>query len=143
MLFYRRRLPHWFPENTTVFVTWRLAGSLPASIADTIGWQTTEHNALAHKFQLQDDQLDRCNTGPRWLSDPRIARLLQEAIRYGATVRGMYRPHAWVIMPNHVHAVWEPRVPMPDIMRWLNGRTSRTANRLLNRPGQAFWQEES
>jgi REP element-mobilizing transposase RayT len=46
-------------------------------------------------------------------------------------------------MPNHVHAVWEPHIPMPAIMRWLKGRTSRIANRVLGRSGQAFWQDES
>lgn len=32
---------------------------------------------------------------------------------------------------------------MPEIMRWLKGRTARVANRLLDRTGTAFWQDES
>jgi len=28
-------------------------------------------------------------------------------------------------------------------MRWLKGRTSRVANRILGRTGASFWQEES
>src|SRR5450759_4616872 len=28
-MFWRRRLPHWVPEDSIVFVTWRLAGTLP------------------------------------------------------------------------------------------------------------------
>ena len=55
----------------------------------------------------------------------------------------MYHLHAWVIMPNHVHVVLEPRVAMPSIMRWLKGRTGRMANRILGGTGMSFWQEES
>ena len=32
MVFYRRRLPHWQPPEKALFITWRLHGSLPASI---------------------------------------------------------------------------------------------------------------
>jgi len=39
--------------------------------------------------------------------------------------------------------VWEPHIPMPAIMRWLKGRTSRIANRVLGRSGGAVWQDES
>ena len=31
-LFYRRNLPHYQPANATLFVTFRLAGSLPVEI---------------------------------------------------------------------------------------------------------------
>ena len=46
-------------------------------------------------------------------------------------------------MPNHVHAIFRPYAGMPAIMRWLKGRTSRVANRILGRTGRAFWQDES
>ena len=31
MSYYERRLPHWHPEDAWLFITWRLAGSLPAT----------------------------------------------------------------------------------------------------------------
>ena len=37
----------------------------------------------------------------------------------------------------------EPRIALPDIMRWLKGRTGRVANRILGRTGKSFWQDES
>ena len=77
------------------------------------------------------------------MRDARIAKIVEEAIQYGASVRHCYDLYAWAIMPNHVHAVWEPHIPMPAIMRWLKGRTSRIANRVLRREGEAFWQDES
>ncbi len=46
-------------------------------------------------------------------------------------------------MPNHVHVVLEPRRALPQMMRWLKGRTARQANRILGRRGQPFWQDES
>jgi REP element-mobilizing transposase RayT len=67
--------------------------------------------------------------------------MLAAALQYGERARQLYHLHAWVIMPNHVHVVLEPRVAMPSIMRWLKGRTGRMANRILGRTGMPFWQE--
>jgi REP element-mobilizing transposase RayT len=139
MLFYRRRLPHWFPDQSVIFATWRLAGSPPPRAPE---FPQVENGGLV-PFWSGDECLDRSGAGPFWLQDRRVAEVVQDALRYGATVRHSYDLHAWAIMPNHVHAVLEPRIPMPDIMRWLKGRTSRTINRLLGRTGQAFWQDES
>ena len=72
-----------------------------------------------------------------------MASMLAAALQYGERVRQLYHLHAWVIMPNHVHVVLEPRVAMPSIMRWLKGRTGRMANRILGRTGMPFWQDES
>jgi putative DNA methylase len=77
-----------------------------------------------------------------WLQDPRIARMVDDAIQYGET-RNLYSLYAWVIMPNHVHIVIEPKTALRDIMRWLKGRTARAANRILERTGMPFWQAES
>jgi REP element-mobilizing transposase RayT len=61
----------------------------------------------------------------------------------GERERNFYDLRAWVVMPNHVHVVWTPRVPMPEITRWVKGSTARRANTLLGRTGRAFWQDES
>lgn len=114
MLYYRRRLPHWIPDEAVIFVTWRLAGSTP-----------------------------RCRTGPFWLQDARVAGMIQDTLRHGEARRNFYQLFAWVIMPDHVHVVFQPQVPMPSIMRWLKGRTGRLANRILGRTGFSFWQDES
>jgi REP element-mobilizing transposase RayT len=66
-----------------------------------------------------------------------------DALLYGETVRRFYQLHAWVVMPNHVHGIFRPHTAMPTIMRWLKGRTSRVANKILGRTGRAFWQDES
>jgi REP element-mobilizing transposase RayT len=122
-------------------MTWRLAGSIP--VGQTIAVCGLPTPATLAPFLQHDAHLDRSDFGPVWLRDPRVASILAAAIQYGETVRQFYRLHAWVIMPNHVHAVLEPRTAMPAIMRWLKGRTGRTANGILGRTGMAFWQDES
>jgi REP element-mobilizing transposase RayT len=69
--------------------------------------------------------------------------MLVDALHYGEANRQFYLLHAWVIMPNHVHVILEPRIELPAIMRWLKARTSRVANRMLGRTGTPFWQDES
>jgi REP element-mobilizing transposase RayT len=139
MLFYRRHLPHWIPDDAVVFVTWRLAGSTPPVTPAVL---TLENTGRA-PFYVRDEALGRWRSGPLWLQDPRVASMLVKALQYGEAVRAFYQLHAWVVMPNHVHVLFEPRVEMPRIMRWLKGATARRANRILGRTGQPFWQDES
>src|ERR1017187_570473 len=138
MAFTRRHLPHWIPEETAVFVTWRLAGSL-APQAEILSTEQCGRTP----FLRQDERLARVRSGPAWLQDSRVAGVVVNALLYGETVRRFYELHSWVVMPNHVHAIFEPRTAMPTIMRWLKGRTSRVANQILGRTGTPFWQDES
>jgi putative transposase len=134
---YRRRLPHLHPEGAYLFLTWRLWGSLPPQPLSTV------YPTAGHAFVAQDRALDRHLAGPRWLRDPPIAELVSQAIVIGECQRRFYELCAWVVMPNHVHLLILPRVPVAILMRWLKGSTARTANRLLRRTGQPFWQDES
>jgi putative transposase len=135
MLLYRRRLPHWIPDNKILFLTWRLAGSppppRPAFLTAANTGRTTSNR---HPIPAP---------GPTWLTDPRIAAIVQNALHHGETARQLYTLYAWVVMSNHVHVVFEPKAPLPEITRWLKGRTARTANRILGRIGTPFWQDES
>jgi REP element-mobilizing transposase RayT len=69
--------------------------------------------------------------------------MVAEKLLYGAAQRGFYDLHAWVLMPNHVHLLLTPLVPLPKVTRWLKGATAREVNRILNRTGQPFWKDES
>ena len=100
-------------------------------------------SSVPHPFLQHDEQLDRAPSGPVCLQDSRVARVVVDALLYGETVRGFYQLHAWVVMPNHVHAILQPHAAMPSIMRWLKGRTGRVANQILGRTGTALWQDES
>jgi putative transposase len=140
MSYHRRNLPHLYPPGATLFLTWRLFGSLPRLAAPVVG---TAHPSAGKAFLLSDRQLDRASSGPLWLKDPRVAQLVVEALKMGATDYHWYDLLAWVVMPNHVHLVFQPLRELPEITRWIKGSTARYANLLLGRTGKPFWQYES
>jgi REP element-mobilizing transposase RayT len=109
---------------------------MPATQPDVI------YATPGHAFVAQDRALDRA-TGPRWLSDPRVANLVAETIVKGDSEKALYELIAWTIMPNHVHILLLPKVPLPQITQWIKGRTARAAKLLLGRTGKTFWQQES
>ena len=155
MTFYSRNLPHWLPENACIFLTWRLYGSLPCgtvtpdcarrSKAKTCPSNVTDgkSESAGLRFRRLDVQLDRMKIGPKWLADSRVAACVQEAILRGDNSLGQYRLHAYVVMPNHVHLLIAPTIPVCGIMRGIKGVSARDANRILGRKGKAFWQDES
>src|SRR5215472_12623005 len=101
-MYWERRLPHWIPEQTPIFATWRLAGTLPLGLA-------ISSQAHAQSWMNRDAQLDNAESGPRWLAQPAVARIVARALHYGDAARNWYRLHAWVLMPNHVHVVITPQ----------------------------------
>jgi putative transposase len=142
MTFYRRHLPHWHPEATSIFLTWRLYGSLPSSFRTAKNGCPTKYSA-GKRFKLLDSVLDKSSTGPLWLKDPRIAALIIETIRRGESDLRYFALHAFVIMPNHVHLLITPKISIPRITNGIKGCTSHLANSILSREGQHFWQDES
>jgi putative transposase len=147
MVFYRRNLPHWHPEGSAIFLTWRLHGSLPAAASRTArnGCATGEaknQESPGKRFKRLDAALDCATFGPRWLADPEIADYAECPILRGAEL-GRYELHAFVIMPNHVYALLEPRLPLAKITSVMKGVAARDANATLHRVGKPFWQDES
>ena len=163
-LFYQRNLPHFQPVGATLFITFRLAGSLPSevlqSLRDSLIRQEREVNLIpdpqrrrqfAYSIQKRmfgkwDEKLDQGMDSPRWLANPDIANLVSEAIRRKDGKE--YSLDAYCIMPNHIHLVCTPLefegeiIPISKIMQSLKGATARQANILLNRRGE-FWHHES
>ena len=139
MSYYERNLPHWHPEGRVIFATWCLHGSLPTGFVHRLRKLKADPRK---QFLEADQRLDAAVTGPRWLGDPEIAGYVEEAIRRGAEL-GHYALHAYVVMPNHVHILLEPRVPMRRITGGIKGVSARDANATLARTGKPFWQDES
>jgi putative transposase len=133
---YRRRLPHFQPDGAYLFVTWRLHGTIPASLLRD-RFPTPGHAFAAADHALAQDRRRL------WLRNPRIAKLLSESIRAGEAERHFYELEAWVVMPNHVHLLVLPFVDLARITHWLKGGTARQANAILGRAGEPFWQHES
>lgn len=159
-MFYRRHLPHFQLPGSTLFVTFRLHGSLPAQVIEQLRndgetsdrQEKTAQDAASQmpddRFTEWDDCLDK-GMGPKWLAIPEIAQVVADALRY--LDKRKYNLVAYCIMPNHVHVVFTP-LPLDDagqdyhslssIMQSLKGFTARKANHVLGRKGH-FWQDES
>src|SRR5215471_15081151 len=95
---YRRNLPHWHPPGAVVFVTWRLAGSLPV-----LDRSCRDGRIFVHRDRL----LDHASQGSTWLREPRVAECVMNCICRNSD--DSYALHAFVIMPNHVHILITPR----------------------------------
>jgi putative DNA methylase len=133
-MYYERNLPHWHPTDAAVFVTWRLHGTearKPAVIGLPPG-----------KAFAEFDSWLATAAGPAWLADTRVAKSVADTLQYGQHALRLYELLAWVIMPNHVHILIEPKVPLGQIMKSLKGFSARKANEILGRRG-SFWQDES
>jgi len=139
--YYRRNLPHWHPPGAALFVTWRLYGSLPKAVLLML--EEKKHLKEGRRFVLADRELDKGSIGPLWLKEPRIAKCVVDSLRRGENEFGHYALHAFVVMANHVHALLTPRAPVSKAMRSLKRKTAATANQILGRQGQRFWQDES
>jgi putative transposase len=141
MTYYARDLPHWQPPGKDIFVSWRLYGSLPVTFIRSL--QSSADNSARQRFRATEAQLDKALNGPLWLKEPSVARCVTDAIQRAATGLHFFRLHAYVVMPNHVHILIEPNVPLPRITHRVKGTSTRAANQILGRDGQRFWQDES
>jgi putative DNA methylase len=94
-------------------------------------------------FAVLDRLLDEARTGPAYLRRPAIADMVAEVIHHCANVLGRYTLHAFVVMPNHIHMLVSPNIPLPQVTKTLKSFTAKRANQMLARTGNPFWQEES
>ena len=88
-----------------------------------------------------DRPLDNARTGPLYLRQPVVANIVVDAVRNRNG--GPYQLHNFVVMPNHVHLLITPRVPVSRLMQSLKRFTAREGNRILGLTGRSFWQDES
>ncbi len=139
MVYTERRLPHFSTTGVTMFVTFRLHGSLPRGRSFPPNILTSNGAA----FAAIDKLLDTARSGPLALHRPEIASMVVAAIRAGDTGFKRYHLHAYVVMPNHVHMLVTPSVPSPSWLGPLKGFTAHEANRILGTEGSRFWQDES
>ncbi|HTB86253.1 MAG TPA: transposase [Candidatus Sulfotelmatobacter sp.] len=157
-LHFRGKLPHLKKEGAVYFVTFRLADSLPGHEIARLKHerQAVLEQARAAKSPLtwhEEEQLlawycDKVEAlldagrGACWLSKPEIADMVTGALKHFNNQR--YELRAWVVMPNHVHAVvWPmPGHTLSEILHSWKSFTSKAANKLVHCAGE-FWQAES
>jgi type I restriction enzyme R subunit/putative DNA methylase len=133
----RRRLPHVYPDNRWLFLTWHLFGSLPAS-----HFPPARKVSGGEAFAWVDRYLDATQTGPMYLREDGIATVVVESLFRGESL-GHYQLGPWAIMANHVHLLLLPLISPSLLLKSLKGVTARDANRLLGRTGEQFWQRET
>lgn len=124
-------------------VTFRLADSVPASVRERWVCELQHRPSIQRETELRKriDMFLDSGYGACHLQDPRIGPLVETALLFFDAKR--YKLHAWVIMPNHVHALFTPCAgwSMSDILGSWKSFTSKEANKILSRSGQ-FWLED-
>lgn len=130
-------LPHIYPRNRWLFVTWRLHGSLPHS-----QFPPARKVVDGVTFATVDWYLDSAQSGPLYLGQETIGKTVLSSLFRGESL-GHYQLGPWVIMANHVHVLLLPGIDPRLLLKALKGATAREANRILGRTGEPFWQRES
>ena len=142
----RGYLPHLDQPEIIQSVTFRLSDSIPADVV--VGWKN--ELALTGKEAASDprcaelrDRIERYagqGHGACWLRDGRVADQVENALLHFDGVR--YRLLAWVIMPNHVHALIGTMLgfPLEGVMHSWKSFTAKKMNRILGRSGQVWEQ---
>jgi hypothetical protein len=96
---YRRHLPHFQPPGATLFITFRLAGSLPREVIERLMEEKARTEAALNRiadpeerarrmyaeerrlFGKWDEALNKAESGPLWLKDKQIAELMVESLK--------------------------------------------------------------
>ena len=131
-------------------ITFHLADSLPASAIERIqqelaaSMEPDSEKEIIRRQRIQE--LLDAGHGSCVLQNPQCAQIVEDAFLFSDGTR--YRLFAWVVMPNHVHAVIQPmgNWALCKIVQSWKRHTARQINRLLN-PGirseaTALWQRE-
>lgn len=151
---HRRNLPHWQQADVPVFVTWRLADSIPETLLRPwlerrAAWLAThprpwsaEHEAeYARRFTADIQHWLDAGHGSRALSDPAVRAELVDVLHAGEPDKVELLDY--VIMPNHVHALFTPRagVELAAMMKIWKGVSARRINRRIRATG-TLWHPE-
>lgn len=154
---YERNLPHWRQEGVTYFTTFRLADSIPAGRLRELAalreewerrnppprseaqWQEISRTTFAHIEHWLDDCAGCCVLQEKFAAD-----IVDEKLKHFDGVK--YELGAYVIMPNHIHALVRPfsdqEQPLEAIEQAWKTYSSRGINRSRGSEGQ-LWQPES
>lgn len=134
----RGYLPHYDAPHITQIVTFMLMDSFP--VERRREWEAfLQEPSESLRRRKLEAWLDRGH-GQCWLQQPKIALLVEEALRRFDGCR--YHLQAWVIMPNHIHLVVNVfETPLSQLVKSWKGSTAHAANLILGRHGP-FWQED-
>ncbi len=147
-------LPHWHQDDKYVFVTFRLADSLPQEKLRALQeekeiwlkkhpkpWTFEDDNEYCDKFVSKIDNWLDSNYGKCLLNYPQNRKIVEDALLFFDGER--YNLKAFVVMPNHVHLLMQMKkgFNIESVMRSLKSFTAKKINKVMNRTGR-FWQSE-
>jgi putative transposase len=154
--FYTRKLPHWQPEEDYFFITYRLAGSLPVAVINTLKEEYKTQKKLPENqlqerkemlreyyFESFENELEKNLNEPHWLKNDPVAEIVFNSLLFNNNKH--YRLWAACLMSNHVHILLQTMTGSPPLNVILQNHKKFTAvhcNKILHRTGQ-FWAEES
>lgn len=147
-------LPHWQQGEAWIFVTWRLADSLPADKLRQ--WEEEKEEWLAAHPQPRDEPTTRdyqerftrriedwldAGHGACILRQVEAREIVGDALAFFDGQR--YELGHWVVMPNHVHLLFRPLAGhrLPEIIHSWKSFTAKEINKLLGRTGPV-WQKD-
>ncbi len=151
---HRVNLPHWQQGEAWLFVTWRLADSLPEAVVRKLDehrkqweaahpkpWSDEERKVHNRLFTLAFESLLDDSHGSCVLREPALSAMVADALQHFHGER--YLLDAFVVMPNHVHVLFQPlgENKLADIVGSWKRFTARGINKQLGRQG-ALWQRE-
>ena len=152
----RHHLPHWTQGGVTYFVTFRLGDSVPLALQNQwreeraiwlrwhpAPWTREVEKEYRERFTARQDEWLDAGMGECPLRRPAIRAEVELCLLHFDDAR--YDLDAFVVMPNHVHALLAPRAgwALFDLLKGIKGVSARNCNRLLHRTGQAFWMEDA
>ena len=154
---YRRNMPHWRQDGATYFVTFRLLGSLPQSRLEEIRlirrvWDEKhppprsdeELRQLTHLIGRKVEYWLDQGMGSCLLCDPDLVAVVVESLHHFDRER--YHLFAYVVMPNHIHAILRPLLCQTHpLEKCLQGRKLHMSLEINKKRGGegSLWQEES
>src|SRR6516164_5636980 len=115
----RRNLPHWQQIGKTYFVTFRLADSIPSTKLSELEsereawlrhhpepWTDAERKEYYERFSAKIEEWLDAGSGSCVLREEHASAISADALKHFNGER--YKLGAWVVMPNHVHAIITP-----------------------------------
>lgn len=146
------KMPHWFQIHKTMFVTFRLADSLPHHIIEEYladrAMMREESKVLGNKSrkfyeELMEHKMESWlnnGHGSCILGNKNVRQIVVEALRHYNYRE--YLLHSFIVMPNHLHILLSPLTdkPINNIIGRIKGFTSFKIKKLLGIDSE-IWQQ--
>jgi len=157
-LSYKRKLPHFQPQDGILFLTFRVDFPIPSKYLAAYNEykeklriiseknQDKEKKAVYKKklFAYTDDLYMDCSSSID-LTDAKVGRIVFDKIL--SMQDEYYHLYLFTLMSNHVHILLKPSkkegkaIPVGEILRLIKGSTARSINQLLGMTGM-LWHRE-